>query len=67
MFLYESLNSYFVIDITNCTVLYHKTWLHVSTDFMVILKPLNHIKPNLMLQIAVSVRTRSQSVLSPHK
>jgi hypothetical protein len=37
------------------TVLYHNMWLHVSTNYMVIMTPLVHIKPKLQLQISFLV------------
>jgi hypothetical protein len=49
-----------VIDITNCIILYHKMWLHVSTNYMAILRPFLHIKPKLQLQVTVWARKISQ-------
>jgi hypothetical protein len=44
---------------TQLLVLYYRTWLHVSTSYKVILRPLVHIKTKLQLQILFSVRMRS--------
>jgi hypothetical protein len=41
-------------DTSNC--INHKMWPHVSTNYMVILRPLGHVKPKLKLQISFWVR-----------
>jgi len=32
--------------------MYHKMWLHVSTNYMIILRPLMHLEPKLQFQIS---------------
>jgi len=53
----------YVIHTTNCIILYHKLWPHVSTNYMLILMPLMHMKPKLQVKISFWVRIRSQSVV----
>jgi hypothetical protein len=57
----------YVFDIANCIILYNKVWLHVSINYMVILRTLMHIKPKLQLQISFWVKMRSQSVNNAYK
>ena len=33
-----------VIDTNNCIMLYHEMWLQISTNFMIILWPLEFVK-----------------------
>jgi len=57
-------NSHFtyVIDPTNCIIWYHKTWVHVSINFMVILRAIMQIEQKWQLQISMWVRMRSEFV-----
>jgi hypothetical protein len=44
---------YHVIDATNCVKCYHKMWLHVSTNCILILRPLVHVNPKLYFTLRV--------------
>ena len=50
---------------TQLAVSHHTdTWLHVSTNYAVILSPLVRINPELLLQISFRIRTRPTSRLA---
>lgn len=53
------------MPLTELTVLYCRMWLHVLTNYMVILRPLVHITPKPQLQISflVSVGKEKQLII----